>query len=112
MKFWNRITIFSTAAAVCLYLAYTKSKRQVREFDDDVKILTELDLIEIEKRFDKRRNHLRLKCKSIGHPVPEFDDIDQTLHWSSNQILHDTRKGSKYQEWLIFKFSVKIILLF
>ena len=97
MKFRKRFTVCSAAAAVCLYLAYTKSKRQVREIVDDVKILTELDLIEIEKRFDRRRNQLRLKCKSIGHPVPEFDDIDQTLHWPFNQILHDTRKGFKDQ---------------
>ena len=85
------------AAAGLLYLAYIKLKRQEREIIDGVEILTELDLIEIEKRFDKRRSHLRLKCKSIGHPVPEFDDIDQTLHWPFNQILHDTRKGFKDQ---------------
>ena len=107
MKFRKRFTVFSTVAAVCLYLVYTKSKRKECEFIEDVKILTELDLIVIEKRFDKRRNHLRLKCKSIGYPVPEFDDIDQTLQWSPNQTLHDTRKGRKHQALLIFKFSVK-----
>ena len=93
MKFRKIFTV-STAAVGCLYLVYTKSKRSKREIVDGVEILNEIDMIEIEKRFDKRRNRLRTKCENNGYSVPDFDDIDQTLVWPVNQILHDIRKGT------------------
>lgn len=78
--------IVSFILIVYIYQARKPGKRKV---EDGVEILTDFDLDQIEKRFERRRAKLRRICGEMGRPVPDFAHINDGLFWEFNQIFHD-----------------------